>query len=117
MSTVTVYREYGAPLVSRMQVFVDGNRVAALRSESSVDITMEEGRYTVHVALWPQASAPLDLDLSADDRVTLRARVGLRANTFAALFRRPDRALDLDVVAGRPRMPAGRTEQIDIRRD
>ncbi|SEL42374.1 hypothetical protein SAMN04515665_11296 [Blastococcus sp. DSM 46786] len=115
MATITVYREYGAPLVGRMQVFVDGNRVAALRSEGSVDITIDGGQHTVRVALWPQASAPVELDLPADGRVTLRARVGLRANTFAALFRQRGKALDLDVVAGRPRIPAARTAHVDIR--
>ncbi|MDK3257916.1 hypothetical protein [Blastococcus capsensis] len=117
MGTITVYREYGIPLVGRMKVFIDGTLVSALRSNSAVDITAGAGRHTVRVGMAWQASAPVDVELEDGGRETLRARVDLRAQSFTGFLLRPDEALDLDVVAGRPRIPLTRTEQADIRRD
>ena len=116
MGTITVYREYGVPLVGRIKVFVDGVLVTALRSDSAVDITADEGRHSVRVALAWQSSRPVDVELANRGRVTLRARVDLRALSFTACFLRPGEALDLDVVPGGPRIPVARTEQAALRR-
>ena len=63
MGTITVYREYGIPLIGRVKVFVDGMLVTALRSNSAVDIAAGEGRHTVRVGMAWQASAPVDVEL------------------------------------------------------
>ncbi len=117
MGTITVYREYGIPLGRQIKVFVDGVLVTGLRSESAVDVTVDAGRHTVHVSLDWQASAPVDVDVKGRERVTLRARVDLRALSFTAFFLRPNEALDLDVVPSRPRIPVELTEQVDLSRD
>ncbi len=117
MGTITVYREYGIPLVGRLKVFVDGVHVTGLRSNSSVDITAGSGRHTVRVGMAWQASAPVDVELEDGGRVTLRARVDLRAQSFTAFFLRPNEALDLDVVPSRPQIPVEHTKHVVIPRD
>lgn len=82
MGTITVYREYGIPLAGRIRVLVDGVLVTGLRSNSAVDITAGGGRHTVRVGLAWQASAPVEVELEESGRVTLRARVDLRAQSF-----------------------------------
>jgi hypothetical protein len=116
MATITVYREWGAAFVSRMKVFVDETLVTALRSDSAVDITTGAGRHTLRVVMGWQASAPVDVDLEAEERVQLRASVDWRAHSFTGTFRRPKEALDLEVLAGRPRLAPARTEQADMSR-
>ncbi len=117
MGTITVYRDYGVPLGRQLKVFVDGVPVTGHRSESAVDITLDEGRHAVHVSLDWQASAPVDVHIEDGKRVTLRARVDLRSMSFTAFFLRPKEALDLSVVPSRPQIPVERTEQVDMSRD
>ena len=98
MATITVHREHGIPLGRRIQVLIDDRVVGGVRSESSTSFTVPAGPHTVRVALDHQRSAPVALELGADDAVTLRARVDLRATSWAGMVTRSDEALDLDVV-------------------
>ena len=114
MATITVYREYGAPLLQRMRVYVDDTLVAALGSDSSVDIDAPAGGHSVRVTMGLQASAPVEVDLEPEDSVHLRGDRGWRAHSLTGTLRRPYEALDLEVMTARPRTAPTHTERAEL---
>lgn len=84
--------DFGA-MLRRIWVKVDGHRVAGLRPGQSAWVSLDEGQHVVQASLDWIRSAPLTLQLDADQTASLQ--VACPARAYRQAWYRPSRALDI----------------------
>ncbi|MEH0822147.1 MULTISPECIES: hypothetical protein [unclassified Micromonospora] len=96
MAVVTVRRgEDLGGLLRKMKIEVDGDVVAKLEQGSSIDLNMQPGRHVFRAKLDWQASAALEIYVTAESKIVLEISSGEYAQTFDGAFRRPDASLEI----------------------
>ena len=94
MARLRVERPYdGGGILRRLVVEVDGERVAVLKQQRSVELELPAGRHTVVGRMDWASSATLEVDLAEGDDLRLEAALPL-ASMWDTLMR-PRRALSI----------------------